>query len=125
VELEQALLPEQLVLAVAELLLELKPVLQSCNPCFRSRWFRTQCIRSLSAAATAASVNNFVTTSSQSLCLLHGEPIGRSQPVSMSEQIQRMGCSSSGYDEPGHRFRQQLRGELVRPCRSDRRRKRS
>ena len=47
VELEQALLPEQLVLAVAELRQELKPVWQSCNPCFRSRWFRTQCFRSL------------------------------------------------------------------------------
>ncbi len=57
--------------------------------------------------------------------MLHGEPIGRSQPMSMSEQKSRMGCSSIGYGEPGHRFRQQLRGELVRRCRSDRRRKRS
>jgi hypothetical protein len=45
--------------------------------------------------------------------------------VHMSELIQRMGCSSTCYDEPGHQFRQQLPGELVRPCRSDRRRKRS
>jgi len=57
--------------------------------------------------------------------MLHGEPIGRSQPVSMSEQKSRMGCSSIGYGEPGHRSRLQLRGELVRQCRSDRRRKRS
>ena len=57
--------------------------------------------------------------------MLHGEPIGRSQRVSMSEQKPRMDCSSIGYGEPGHRFRQQLRDELVRQCRSDRRRKRS
>jgi hypothetical protein len=43
----------------------------------------------------------------------------------MSELIQRKGCSSTCYGEPGHQFRQQLRGELVRPCHSDRRRKRS
>ena len=57
--------------------------------------------------------------------LLHGERFGRSQPEHMSELIQRMGCSSTCYAEPGHQFRQQLRGELVRPCHSDRRRKRS
>ena len=57
--------------------------------------------------------------------LLHGERFGRSQPEHMSELIQRMGCSSTCYDEPGHQFRQQLHGELARPCRSDRRRKRS
>jgi hypothetical protein len=57
--------------------------------------------------------------------LLHDVRFGRSQPVHMSELIQRMGCSSTCYDEPGHQFRQQLPGELVRPCRSDRRRKRS
>jgi hypothetical protein len=57
--------------------------------------------------------------------LLHGERFGRSQQEHMSELIQRMGCSSTCYDEPGHQFRQQLPGELVRPCHSDRRRKRS
>ena len=57
--------------------------------------------------------------------LLHGERFGRSQPEHMSELIQHMGCSSTCYDEPGHQFRQQLPGELVRPCHSDRRRKRS
>jgi hypothetical protein len=45
--------------------------------------------------------------------------------VHMSELTQRMGCSSTCCDEPGHQFRQQLPGELVRPCHSDRRRKRS
>ena len=57
--------------------------------------------------------------------LLRDVRFGRSQPVHMSELIQRMGCSSTCYDEPGHQFRQQLPGELVRPCHSDRRRKRS
>ena len=57
--------------------------------------------------------------------LLHDVRFGRSQPVHMSELTQRMGCSSTCCDEPGHQFRQQLPGELVRPCHSDRRRKRS
>lgn len=56
---------------------------------------------------------------------LHGERFGRSQPEHMSELIQRMGCSSTCYDAPGHQSRQPLPGELVRQCRSDRRRKRS
>jgi len=56
---------------------------------------------------------------------LRGEHFGRSQPEHMSELIQRMGCSSTCCVEPDHQFRQQLRGELVRPCHSDRRRKRS
>ena len=56
---------------------------------------------------------------------LRGEHYDHSQPEHMSELIQRMGCSSTCYGEPGHQFRQQLRGELVRPCHSDRRRKRS
>jgi hypothetical protein len=56
---------------------------------------------------------------------LHGEHGGRSQPEHMSEQRQRMGCSSTCCVEPDHRFRQQLRGELVRLCRSDHRRRRS
>jgi hypothetical protein len=45
--------------------------------------------------------------------------------VHMSELTQRMGCSSTCYDGPGHQFRQQLPVELARPCRSDRRRRRS
>jgi hypothetical protein len=53
------------------------------------------------------------------------EHFGRSQPEHKSEQRQHKGCSSTCYGEPGHRFRQQLPGELVRPCHSDRRRKRS
>ena len=57
--------------------------------------------------------------------LLRDVRFGRSQPVHMSELTQHMGCSSTCYDEPGHRSRQQLPGELVRPCHSDRRRKRS
>jgi len=56
---------------------------------------------------------------------LHGEHVGRSQPEHMSELTQRMGCSSTCYGGPGHQFHQQLLGELVRPCHSDRRRKRS
>lgn len=125
VELEQALLPEQLVLAVAELLQVLKPVLQSCNPCFRSRWFRNRCFRSLFRSSHRSSRPQFRNHKLEEPVLLHDGPIGRSQPVSRSEQPRRMGCSSIGSDEPGHRFRQQLRGELVRPCHSDRRRKRS
>lgn len=48
---------------------------------------------------------------------LHGEHFGRSQPEHRSEQKPHMGCSSSCYGEPGHRFRQPLPGEPVRLCR--------
>ena len=115
VELEQALLPEQLVLAVAEQRQELKLELH-CNPCFRNRCFHIRC-RSNRQRLRIHMLAEPV--------LLHGEPLGRSQQVSKSGQKPRMGCSSIGSGEPGHRFRQQLRGEHARPCRSDRRRKRS
>jgi len=122
VELEQALLPEQLVLAVAELRQELKLVWhRSC--CFRNRCFHNPCCSILFRS------NLFRSSRQQSRIhklgepvLLRGGPIGRSQPVSRSELKQRRGCSSIGSDEPGHRFRQQLRGERVRPSHSDRRR---
>ena len=117
VELEQALLPEQLVLAVAELRQELKPVWhRSC--CFRNRCFhipfRSILFRSSRQRSHIHKLGEPV--------MLRGGPIGRSQPVSRSELKQRRGCSSIGSDEPGHRFRQQLRGERVRPSHSDRRR---
>ena len=56
---------------------------------------------------------------------LHGERYDRSQPEHKSEQIQHMGCSSTCCVESDPRFRQQLPGELVRLCHSDRKRKRS
>jgi hypothetical protein len=117
VELEQALL----LVELAELiqLLELKLELLS-NPCFRSHCCHNQ--RRCNHRSIRQQFHNHKLAEP---VMLHGEPIGRSQPVSMSEQKPRMGCSSIGYGEPGHRFRQQLRGELVRQCRSDRRRKRS
>lgn len=117
VELEQALLLEQPV--SAEQQQELKPVLQ-CNPCFRSHCFHNQRRSNHHSIRQLRHIHMLAKP-----VLLHGGPLGRSQPVSKSGQKPRMGCSSIGSDEPGHRFRQQLRGELVRPCRSDRRRKRS
>ena len=72
VELELALLPEQLVLAVAELLQVLKPVLQ-LQPVLPQPLVRSS-IRSCFAATITASVNNFVTTSSQSLCCFTADP---------------------------------------------------
>ena len=122
--LEQALL---LVLELAVLLelLELKPVLLS-NPCFRIHCCHNQlCCSSQRRCIHRSIRQRFHIHMLEEPVMLHGEPIGRSQRVSMSEQKSRMGCSSIGYGEPGHRFRQQLRGELVRRCRSDRRRKRS
>ena len=119
VELEQARLPESPVLAVAGQRQELKPELH-CNPCFRSRYFHIQCRRNRHSIRQRLRIHMLAEP-----VLLHGEPIGRSQPVSKSGQKPRMGCSSIGSGEPGHRFRQQLRGEHARPCRSDRRRKRS
>ncbi len=128
VELEQAL-PLELVLAGLILSLELKPELLS-NPCFH-----IHCCRILHRSQMHHSIQRrCIHRSIRQRCRNHklaepvmllGGPIGRSQPESMSEQKPRMGCSSIGYGEPGHRFRQQLRGELVRQCRSDRRRKRS
>ena len=120
VELQRALLPEQLVLAVAELRQELKPELR-CNPCFRNHCPRNHYPRNLRRSIRQQLRIHMLAEP----VLLHGGPIGRSQPVSKSRQKPRMGCSSIGSGEPGHRFRQQLRGELVRLCRSDRRRKRS
>jgi hypothetical protein len=128
VELEQALL---LVLELAGLILslELKPELLS-NPCFRSQCChmlcRSQMHHSIQRRCNHRSIRQrFRNHKLAEPVMLHGEPNGRSQPVSMSEQKSRMGCSSIGSGEPDHRFRQQLRGELVRRCRSDRRRKRS
>lgn len=124
VELQLALLPEQLGLAVAEQQQELKPVLH-CNPCFRSHCFHIRSCRN-HRRRNHHSIRQLLRIHMLAEpVLLHGGPIGRSQPVSKSGQKPRMGCSSIGFGEPGHRFRQQLRGELVRLCRSDRRRKRS
>lgn len=119
VELEQALLLEQPVLAVAEQRLELKPELHR-NQQFHNHCFHNQ--RRSNHHSIRQLLRNHILAEP---VLLHGGPIGRSQPVHKSGQRPRMGCSSIGSGEPGHRFRQQLRGELVRPCRSDRRRKRS
>ena len=116
VELEQALLPEQLVLAVAELRQELKPVLHR-NCCFRN-----PCCSILFRSNRRSSRQRFRIHKLGEPVLLRGGPIGRSQPVSRSERKPRMGCSSIGSGESGHRFRQQLRGEHVRPSHSDRRR---
>ena len=130
VELVQALLLVLVLeLAVLILLLELKPELLS-NPCFRSQCCHMLCRSQLHRSSQRRCIHRSIRQQSRNHKLaepvmLHGEPIGRSQRVSMSEQKSRMGCSSIGYGEPGHRFRQQLRGELVRRCRSDRRRKRS
>ena len=124
VELEQALLLEQPVLAVAEQRLELKPELHR-NLSFHNRCFHIRC-RSNQRRSNHHSIRQLLRIHMLAEpVLLHGGPSGRSQPVSKSGQKPRMGCSSIGSGEPGHRFRQQLRGELVRPCRSDRRRKRS
>ena len=124
VELELALLLEQPVLAVAAQRQELKPVLHR-NPCFRNHCFHIQCC-SNQRRSSHHSIRQLpgIHMPSEPV-LLHGEPSGRSQPVSKSGQKPRMGCSSIGSGEPGHRFRQQLRGERVRPCHSDRKRKRS
>ena len=124
VELEQALLLEQPVSAVAELQQELKPELHR-NPSFRNHCFHTR-RRSNQRRSIHHSIRQLLHIHMLAEpVLLHGGPLGRSQPVSKSGQKPRMGCSSIGSGEPGHRFRQQLRGELVRPSRSDRRRKRS
>ena len=124
VELEQALLLEQPVSAVAELQQELKPELHR-NPSFRNHCFHTR-RRSNQRRSIRHSIRQLLHIHMLAEpVLLHGGPLGRSQPVSKSGQKPRMGCSSIGSGEPGHRFRQQLRGELVRPSRSDRRRKRS
>ena len=123
VELELALLPEQ-ELAVAVLKQELKPVLQ-CNPCFRNHCYHIQ-FRSNPFRSNHHSIRQPLRIHMLSEpVLLHGGPIGRSQPVSRSGQKPRMGCSSIGSGEPDHQFRQQLLGELVHPCHSDRRRMRS
>ena len=124
VELEQALLLEQLVLAVAEQQLELKPELHR-NLSFRNHCCHIPC-RSNRCRSNHHSIRQLLRIHMLAEpVLLHVGPIGRSQPVSKSGQKPRMGCSSNGSREPGHQFRRQLRGELVRPCHSDRRRKRS
>ena len=117
-ELELALL---LVLESAEQIpsLELKLELLS-NPCCRKQLRSSQLQCNHHSSRQRFRIHKLAEP-----VTLHGGPIGRSQPVSMSEQKSRMGCSSIGCGEPGHRFRQQLRGELVRQCRSDRRRRRS
>jgi hypothetical protein len=48
-----------------------------------------------------------------------------SQPERRSVLTQRTGCSSSGSDAPGRRFRQLLPSGRVHHCRSDRRQRRS
>lgn len=115
VELVQALLLWQMELALAGPQLELKLVLL-CNPCFR-----ILCHIQLNHNLLRSSHRNIRQQSYihklEEPVMLHGVPHGRSQQVNMSKQKPRMGCSSIGYGEPGHRFRQQLHGELVRLCR--------
>ena len=124
VELELALLPEQLVLAVAEQQQEPKLELPR-NSCFRNHCSHILC-RSNHCHRNYRSIRQLLRIHMLSEpVLLHGGPIGRSHPVSKSGQKPRMDCSSIGSRLPGHRFRRQLRGEHVRQCRSDRRRKRS
>ena len=126
VELEQALLPEQ---ALAEQKQERRPVshpirrfrIQRCRNLSCRNHCRSSQLRS-SRHSIRPQLRIHMTSEPE---LLHGEPNGRSRREHRSKQKPRMGCSSSCFGEPGHRFRQQLRGELVRPSRSDRRRKRS
>lgn len=115
VELVQALLLWQMELALAGRQMELKLVLL-CHIQLNHTLLRSS-HRSIRQQSDIHKLGEPV--------MLHGVPHGRSQPVHMSKQKPRMGCSSIGYGESGHRFRQQLRGELVRLCHSDRRRKRS
>jgi len=94
-ELELALLPEQLVLAVAEQRQELKPELH-CNPCFRnhcSHILRRSNHRHRNRHSIRQRLRIHMLSEP---VLLHGGPIGRSQPVSKSGQKPRMGCSSIG-----------------------------
>ena len=129
VGLEQALVRR--LVELAELLLvqklELMEIQQFHSQCFRNRWlhklYRIQLHRSLNHSSQFRSIRQQLHIRMLAEPVwLRGEPIGRSLRVSMSEQKSRMGCSSIGYGEPGHRFRQQLRGEHVRLCRSDRKR---
>lgn len=106
VELEQVLLPEEVL---AEQQQELRPVSHPFHiPC------HNQC-RSTQCRSNHHSIRlqHRIHMPSEPE-LLHDGPNGRSRQEHRSEQQPHMGCSSIGYGEPGHQFRLQLRGELVR-----------
>ena len=110
----------QPVLALAERLQEQQPELLNHRSQIRSRLSSSRCRNTRHSIRRRSHIRTLPKP-----VLLHGERHDHSQPEHRSEQKQHMGCSSSGSCESGRRFRQQLPGELVRHCRSDRRRMRS
>ncbi len=82
VELEQALLLEQLGSAVADQQQELKPGLHR-NHCFRNHCFRNHCFRNHCRRIHCRSIRQLLRSHMLAEpVLLHGELHGRSQPRS-------------------------------------------
>ena len=106
VELEQVLLPEQVL---AEQQQELRPV---SHP-FRIPYHNLCCHNQCRSNHHSIRLQHRIHMTSEPE-LLHDGPNGRSRQEHRSERQPHMGCSSIGYGESGHQFRLQLPGELVR-----------